>query len=72
MRLACATPSLDGQPRISENTWMTSKKTSAEERQARLARALKRNIALRKEQAKPPAQAVDKADPSPDDNGCPN
>jgi hypothetical protein len=51
---------------------MSHKKTQAEERQARLAKALKRNIALRKEQAKPPAEAVEKADPPPDDNGCPN
>jgi hypothetical protein len=51
---------------------MSSKKTSAEERQARLARALKRNIGLRKEQTKPPAQAVESPDPPPDDNGCPN
>jgi hypothetical protein len=51
---------------------MSGKKTQAEERQARLAKALKRNIALRKAEPKPPARDADPPDPCPDDNGCPN
>ena len=51
---------------------MSHKKTQSEERKERLAKALKRNIALRKAEARPPARDADTADPPPDDNGCPN
>ena len=55
-----------------ENNAMTAKKTSAEERKDRLAKALKRNIARRKAQASPPKTAAPAPKKPPDDNGCPN
>jgi len=55
-----------------ENQRMTAKKTSSDERKERLAKALKRNIARRKAQAKPPKTATAAPKPPPDDNGCPN
>jgi hypothetical protein len=51
---------------------MTSRKTNSEERKERLARALKRNIARRKAQPRPPRGAANAAKPPPDDKGCPN
>jgi hypothetical protein len=51
---------------------MTGRKTTSEERKERLARALKRNIARRKEQGKDRKPAANSPDPPPDDNGCPN
>jgi hypothetical protein len=57
---------------IAENRGMTSRKTSSEERKQRLAKALKRNIARRKAQARPPRVAAAATKPPPDDKGCPN
>jgi len=51
---------------------MTGRKTTSEERKERLARALKRNIARRKEQGRDRKPAANPPDPPPDDNGCPN
>jgi len=51
---------------------MSQRKTEAEQRQERLAKALKRNIALRKAGAKPAGTAGEPPEPQPDDNGCPN
>jgi hypothetical protein len=52
---------------------MTSEKTSSEQRKERLAKALKENIARRKQAARARAAAAPEppADP-PDDKGCPN
>jgi hypothetical protein len=71
-RLAGATPSLDGRAGVIGNWGMSSKQTSAEERKARLAKALKRNIARRKAPAKPKSPPVEKDGPPPEENGCPN
>ena len=71
-RRACATPSLDARRVRAENRKMTGRKTTSEERKERLARALKRNIARRKEQGKDRKPAANPPDPPPDDNGCPN
>ena len=70
-RRAGATPSLDARQVTAENRKMTGRKTTSEERKERLAKALKRNIARRKEQGRDrkPANAPK---PPPDDKGCPN
>jgi hypothetical protein len=57
---------------IAENPGMTSRKISSEERKERLAKALKRNIARRKAQAKPPRVGAVATKRPPDDKGCPN
>ena len=51
---------------------MTARKTRSDERKERLAKALKRNIAKRKAQAKPAKTATAGPKPPADDNGCPN
>ena len=52
---------------------MTAKKTSSEDRKERLAKALKRNIAKRKAEARrEPKPAPDAPKPPSDDKSCPN
>ena len=51
---------------------MTGRKTTSEERKERLAKALKRNIARRKEQGRDRKPAAKAPKPPPDDKGCPN
>jgi hypothetical protein len=51
---------------------MSSAKTSSEQRRERLARALKANIARRKEAALPRKPAAEAPEPPPEDEGCPN
>ena len=52
---------------------MAAEKTRSEQRKERLAKALKANIARRKDAARARgAEAPETAEPPPDDKGCPN
>jgi hypothetical protein len=51
---------------------MSGKSNESEQRRARLAKALKGNIAKRKEAARPKQAPPEPPDTPPDDKGCPN